>query len=380
MTELAPPLSAAPAEEVSVETEPSSDAHAISFSELVFAHFSWWQNRTEAVVDPSLSARYDTARRAFEQRHGEIVSAYWCSHVESAVALTEKRGLHRWLNPTWGFHRESDWATQSSPGVAAALHRCDELAVRANTVLTGVRQRICMQLVVASAAHLLSLVDARTKTTDEAAMAAALKREQDALDEAEAYYRDAANGQAQMVYFGGMATVALLLAAIAATWLSISWATTVAALMAGAIGAVVSVIQRINNGKFTLDYDVGGPYAFFLGGLRPLIGGAFAIAISFAFTGGLLHLPVAADPNTDKPRLALLVLGFVAGFSERWAQDTLTSLLPNANEAPPEAPPVTPDPAATTDPAATPAAPEAPTTPVAPASPVASDLPQDNVN
>jgi len=211
-------------------------------------------------------------------------------------------------------------------------------------------------------------------------MAAALKREQDALDEAEAYYRDAANGQAQMVYFGGMATVALLLAAIAATWLSISWATPVAALMAGAIGAVVSVIQRINNGKFTLDYDVGGPYAFFLGGLRPLIGGAFAIAISFAFTGGLLHLPVAADPNTDKPRLALLVLGFVAGFSERWAQDTLTSLLPNANEAPPEAPPVTPAPAATTDPAATPAAPEAPTTPVAPASPVASDLPQDNVN
>ncbi len=383
MTELATPLSAAPAEEISVETEPSTDAHAVSFSELVFAHFSWWQNRTQAVVDPSLSARYDAARRAFEKRHGEIISAYWCSHVESAVALTEKRGLHRWLTPTWGFHRESDWATQSAPGVAAALHRCDELAVKANTVLTGVRQRICMQLVVASAAHLLSLVDARTKTTDEAAMAAALKREHLALDDAEAYYRDAANGQAQMVYFGGMATVAVLLATAAAIWLSISWATPVAALMAGAIGAVVSVIQRINNGKFTLDYDVGGPYAFFLGGLRPLIGGAFAIAISFAFTGGLLHLPVAADSTTDNPRLALLVLGFVAGFSDRWAQDTLTSLMPNGQEAPPPPPPapVTADPTDETAApvqATTPVAPA--TTPVAPAPPVASDLPQDNVN
>ena len=348
MTELATPLSAAPAaaptEEVSVETEPSTDSHAVSFSEVVFAHFSWWQNRTAAVVDPSLSTRYDTARRAFEKRHGEIISAYWCSHVESAVALTEKKGHRRWLTPTWGFHRESDWATQSAPEVAAALHRCDELAVRANTVLTGVRQRICMQLVVACAAHLLSLVDARTKTTDEVAMADALKREHVALDEANAYYRDAANGQAQMVYFGGMAAVAVVLSIMAAIWLSISWATPVAALIAGAIGAVVSVIQRINNGKFMLDYDVGGPYAFFLGGLRPLIGGAFAMAISFAFTGGLLHLP-ASNP-TDDPRLALLVLGFVAGFSERWAQDTLTSLLPNANEAPPPspAPPVTPRP------------------------------------
>ena len=99
----------------------------------------------------------------------------------------------------------------------------------------------------------------------------------------------------------------------------------VAALIAGALGAVVSVIQRINAGKFTLDYDVGRPYAFFLGGLRPLIGGAFAIAIAFAFTGGLLHLPVAAASAPTTAALALLVLSFLAGFSERWAQDTLAA-------------------------------------------------------
>jgi len=104
--------------------------------------------------------------------------------------------------------------------------------------------------------------------------------------------------------------------------------------MAGALGAVVSVIQRINAGKFTLDYDVGRPYAMFLGGLRPLIGGAFGMAITFAFDGGLLHIPVAAAASTHDRRLALLVLAFVAGFSERWAQDTLTSVLPAAQRAP----------------------------------------------
>ncbi|MDX6453344.1 MAG: hypothetical protein QOH16_3393 [Gaiellaceae bacterium] len=367
MTELAPPLAAAPAEQVSVESEPITDAHAVSFSELVYAHFNWWRNRDDPTADRAFASRYDVARRAFERRHGEIVSAYWCSNVESAVALTEQKRFRGSLSPTWGFHRESDWATQSSPGVAAALHRCDQLAVRANTVLTGVRQRICMQLVVASAAHLLSLVDARANTPDEAATAAALKQERAALDEAEAYYKDAANGQAQMVYFGGMASVAIFLSIVAAIWLGISWATPVAALIAGAIGAVVSVIQRINNGKFTLDYDIGSPYAFFLGGLRPLIGGTFAMAISFAFTGGLLHLPVATNESLDSRRLALLVLGFLAGFSERWAQDTLTSLLPAQREAPAPAPPA---------PVPSDVAPPSPAAPVAPGGLV---LPADNV-
>jgi hypothetical protein len=335
MAERTQPLAAAPAETVTVVSEPSGDAHATSFSELVYTHFDWWHSRQPGTADDSASRAYDAARVAFERRHGEIVTAYWCSNVESAVALTEKKRWNGRLSPTWGFHRESDWATQSSPDVAAELHRCDELAVRANSVLTGVRQRICMQLVVASAAHLLSLVDARAQRADEAMTAAAVKQERAAIEKAEAYYKEAANGQAQMVYFGGMATVAIVLSIVAAIWLSIRWATPLAALIAGALGALVSVIQRINNGKFTLEYDVGSPYAFFLGGLRPLIGGTFAMAISFAFSGGLLHLPVATGESTDNRRLALLVLGFIAGFSERWAQDTLTSLLPATHQAAP---------------------------------------------
>jgi hypothetical protein len=190
-------------------------------------------------------------------------------------------------------------------------------------------------LVVASTSHLLSLVDARSDNAGGPTNAEALEQERSAIKKAESYYKEAANGQAQMTYFAGMATVTVVLSIIAAIWLTIRWATPMAALIAGAIGAVVSVIQRINNGKFKLEYDVGSKYLFFLGGLRPLIGGTFAMAISFAFTGGLLHLPVAANESTDNRRLALFVLSFLAGFSERWAQDTLTSLLPAGQDAPP---------------------------------------------
>lgn len=328
MTEVAQPLASTPAETVTVVAQPETDTHAVSFSELVYAHFGWWQSRQNNKSNDTAARSYDACRAAFEARQGEIVRAYWCTNIASAVALTEKKRLRGHRAPIWGFHRETDSATQSSPDIAAELHRCDELAVRADTVLTGVRQRICMQLIVAAAAHLLSIVDDHTNNTARTPKATPLEPEHTAIDKAEAYYQEAANGQAQMVYFGGMATVAVALSVVAGIWLAISWASPVAALIAGAVGAVVSVIQRINNGKFALEYDVGSPYTFFLGGLRPLIGGAFAMAISFAFTGGLLHLPVAANETTDHRRLALLVLSFMAGFSERWAQDALTSVLP----------------------------------------------------
>jgi len=308
-----------------VPAQPRIPAHPAGFSELVYAHYDWWRARQAGTLDPATAAAYDSARAAFQARHGEIIRAYWCSHVESAVALTERKRLRGLRPPAFGFHRETDWATKNAPDVAAELHRCDELAVRAKAVLTGVRQRICLELVVSCASHLLSLVDRRAGTQDEEQAAAALERERAAIDKVEAYYCEAANGQAQLVYFAGIATVFLVIAGLAAAWLSISWAAPVAALVAGAAGAVVSVMQRINSGRFELEYDVGGPYAFFLGGLRPLIGGSLALAVSFAFTSGIAHLPISAsDPDADR-RFALLVVGFVAGFSERWAQDTLAT-------------------------------------------------------
>jgi hypothetical protein len=271
----------------------------------------------------------------YEHRHGEIVTAYWCSHVESAAALTEKARVLPWAPPVSTFHRESDWATQNAPDIARELYRCDELAVRARIVLRGIRQRICLRLVMSSAAHLLALVDARAAHTDETKIAATLEQERKALDQTEKYYCQAANGQAQIIYFTGMIFVAAVIAIVAGLVLSFDWAGAIAALIAGSVGAVVSVIQRINSGHFELEYDVGRPYAFFLGGLRPLIGGAFAIVIAFAFTSGILHLPLSTQHSDTDQRLALLVISFLAGFSERWAQDTLAAVVPASAPAQP---------------------------------------------
>lgn len=334
MTELVQPLAGA-AEDGAREPD------APSFAELVYAHFTWWESRHEPHRLPQSTAAYERLRERFEARHGLIVHAFWCSHIESAVALTERPT--RWGRTALAFHRESDWATKDHPLIAAELHQCDDLAVRAQTVLTGVRRRICLHLVAASAGHLLSLVDSSSEHVPDATEAA-IARERKALKETERYYTHAANGQAQIAYFFGMACVTALIAGTCGlTLVYNNWTASVAALIAGACGAVVSVVQRINAGDFDLDYDVGRPYAVFLGGLRPLIGGAFALAVSFAFTSGIAHLPISTTDPASNGRLALLVVSFVAGFSERWAQDTLATAtaLPKQQQQQPQPEPKT---------------------------------------
>jgi hypothetical protein len=325
VTELLQPLAAAPA--LPTVADEVASERAPSFAELVYAHFAWWHElHKHGPMRPD--ATYQRLLDRFERCHGTLLHAFWCSHVECAVALTIQRRRFWWQRTRWAFHRESDWATRDLPEIASQLHRCDNLALRAQTVLTGVRQRICLQLVTSAAAHLLSLVDIAASSASEAEVERGLARERSSLDKVETYYRQAANGQAQIAYFAGMAVVAATIGLTAGLFLSIEWASGVASLVAGSVGAVVSVVQRINDGDFELSYDVGRPYASFLGGLRPIIGGALALAVSFAFSSGIAHLPVSgSDPSADH-RLALVVVSFLAGFSERWAQDTLGAVQP----------------------------------------------------
>jgi hypothetical protein len=314
----------------------------VPFPELVHAHALWrdaLEGRREQLSEHD--RHYHEVRRDFERGRGEIVNEFWCSRLPSAVCLTSQPGVK---GPKLGFHRASDWATDGRPEIAAELHRCDELATRAAQVLTGVRERICLHLVMASASHLLSLTDA---PPDAKPTSIALEQERKSLDSAELYYHEAAAGQAQVVYFGGMAISMILIAAFALLGgfllplPNIDDREFYGCLGAGAVGAVVSVMQRVNAGRFDLEYDVGRGYVRFLGALRPAMGAIFGLAIYFAINGGILNLFALPKDGTTSRLFALLVVAFLAGFSERWAQDTLTSLVPSPEH--PERPKRKPD-------------------------------------
>jgi hypothetical protein len=315
------------------ETLSSVSSHEVSFPELAHLHYRWRKALESSLPDlDRRAAVYRDARAGFEAEHGTIIDEYWCWHVPSAAALVERPRppLVSWfLCPRIAFHRASDWATKDSPEIAQQVHRCDEIAIRATQILSGSRRRICLQLVMNSAAHLLSFVDARAGQEDTTQV---LRQETETLDATRSYYCDAANGQAQIVYFAAMAVVAAALGALAligSWWVQIPGVASdqylYGCVAAGALGAVVSVIQRINSGTFDLAYDVGRPYVAFLGALRPVLGAAFGLLLYFAVASGLVNI---FKLPTDSPQrfFAFFVIAFLAGFSERWAQDTLTSL------------------------------------------------------
>jgi hypothetical protein len=322
----------------SAQNSPESIAHErVTFPDLVRIHFRWRQAlRLDCGVSDAEQTRlnedYHDALRRFEDEHGELISAYWCADVESAVALTAGKPntgwLRRLLSVAPKFHRVSDWATKDEPDIARALHQCDELAVRATEVLRGRSRRITIQLVMTSACHLLSLVDARGQNPPQAHKAA-VAVEVRQLAELRHDYRAAANGDAQLIYFGGMAIGIALLALLYAvangvlTGEGVEDRTIIGCLVAGALGAVVSVIARINSGTFDLDFDVARGYTLFLGALRPVIGSIFGLLAYFMLTSGFVN--VFSLPDDEIQRFYFLcVIGFAAGFSERWAQDTLT--------------------------------------------------------
>jgi hypothetical protein len=313
-----------------VRERPGAKAHrCVSFPELVQTHFLRERALQEGeIYIGAAEERYREFEAAFQRRHGQIVNAYWCSLHPSAVALTQTPGTK--ASPALSFHRVSNWATKEEPEIADALHECDELAVRASQVLRGKTLHICMQLVMASAAHLLSLVDGPSGHEGKGKKELALRLERRKLEKTRAYYHQAANGQAQLYYFGGMIIGAVVLASIALL-IAVTYdlpgidnRDLFGSLTAGTLGALVSVMARIGSGQFRLDYDVGRRYPVFLGALRPVIGAIFGLALYFAVTSSLLDV-FKLPTNDDKRFYFLLVIAFLAGFSERWARDSLLS-------------------------------------------------------
>ena len=334
---------------VTEATHTDAGERRVTFPDLVRIHYRWRKTLgRDSTAGPeerdAVDAEYHRALARFEDEHGEIISAYWCADFESAVALTAGKPRTGWLRRLLSvapkFHRVSDWATKEEPDIARLLHRCDELAIRATEVLRGRSRRIVIQLVMTSACHLLSLVDARQVRSSPEDRRAAVAAEQAELDTVAEDYRQAANGDAQLIYFGGMVLgvgfIALLYVLVGGILRGedIQDTTIIGCLVAGAVGAVVSVIARVNSGSFDLDADVSRGYTLFLGGLRPVIGSIFGVLTYFAVTSGFVEI-FKIPPDGIKQFYFLCVIAFGAGFSERWAQDTLTGGLSRGSKTAP---------------------------------------------
>jgi hypothetical protein len=148
---------------------------------------------------------------------------------------------------------------------------------------------------------------------------------------------------AMMAYFVGMligivvfttlgVLLSILLSHVHIGGFSVEFFLTV--FIAGALGAVVSVMTRMSSGDSWLEFETARSYLRILGMFRPLIGAIFGVALYFGIHSGVLQF-IQPPRTTNGNFFFYAFIAFLAGFSERWASDILVPITNHASTAKP---------------------------------------------
>jgi hypothetical protein len=145
----------------------------------------------------------------------------------------------------------------------------------------------------------------------------------DELASTEAYYLGSAERTARLEYLSGMLLGVPLAFLAAIVIYQLDWAPREMAICfaAGAVGALVSVMERLTAGKLNLNPEAGTATLRILGFIRPFFGALFGLALFFFISGSVVDVSLPDDPTTRRYYFA--AIAFLAGFSERLARDVI---------------------------------------------------------
>jgi hypothetical protein len=343
-----------------------------------------WFNMSDPNLTDELRAEFKAIfpglLDAFAQPRKGIITAYFCRHIRVAAALTDighaagapegvpeatlkgpppasisslldgqeetqpeepKRPWYRRLRRPHPFdpapasssaiHIEPTFGDPADWKAKEILFHCLNLHYKALEFLTPQPRKICMRMIFGVITALLGTLDSRALnrtrgTTDmpfgsDPAEVETLERE---LAQAQAYYRLSAQRQAQLEYLLGMLMAivpAAAITAVVAVTAGLLDTPAMVAVLGGAIGAVVSVMSRMSGGGLQLTPESGKKTIRALGFMRPVLGGVFGAVVYLFLEGGIVE--VLAPPTNGSDLAFYAGLGFLSGFSERFAQDVI---------------------------------------------------------
>jgi hypothetical protein len=287
--------------------------------------------------------RFPALLEAYERQHGQICRSFFAQHAFVAAAITEQDELEI----VWS-RRES----VQSPAEVRLLSRCDELSYAAYHRLHQYDRRHCQQMIFSVVMELLRRIDRQQQEPASEVRADQIDELSARLDEAEDFMLRSAKRRAQSHYLKGMlaGTGAVLVGVALLGWLLSALglagsenADAVLALSAGALGALISVLMRMTGGQFNmnlpvLDSEMQKTDVHLVAAARPLIGAVSGV-IAYALVRSSL-VPID-PPSSDDPTFLWMGIAFLAGFSERLAQDMFARSgrgLDGAAEAPTSGP------------------------------------------
>jgi hypothetical protein len=278
---------------------------------------------------------------AYRKAHGEIEESFVAQNIDAgAVLLRTKTPAGDALTVHVRYPPEN--VALVAPEFEETLWRCSALARKSKQLLRSTNARMVLRLMYSLIVYLLSVLDSqqgapeaeRTKRIEKA-----LATAQEQLDLAQAQYIRSAIWGAQLAYCQGMIcgllTLLAVLAGIGLLGTSIDeteFSRILMTLGAGGVGALVSVMHRLTTDRLRLNPTAEHNSLRLLGGFRPVLGGILGLVVYVLISGDLLNISV---PSSSPIRTLYFLAGvaFLAGFSERLAQDTLTRATPQAMTA-----------------------------------------------
>ena len=266
-----------------------------------------------------------TLMKRFERVYGPMEMVHFGRRARVGVALT----LRRTLASRMGFSRSANLHIVTDhdlpPSLVGLLGRARQLADGARELLLGRPRRTCLERIYDVTVQILCQAELQppgTAPSDEAIGAITAE-----FDEIDRYYQPHARMKLLLNYLLGMIAGAGVMALLG--YLLQAWTATLGdrpalytAFVAGGVGAVVSAMVRISSKGFELPQEMGRLRTSFAGAFRPVIGCIFAVLV-FAFLASGLSTSLGLPPDTQQRIYFVLVIGFLSGFSERFAKDIL---------------------------------------------------------
>ncbi len=315
-----------------------------SFDQLLQAE----RMRRRPGVKPESLAEYAHLRSRYEAANGTILDFCVCKNVDGAGSILTSK------NEIWVRYPAND-IVASHPGLEDALWRANALAREGHQLLTGPRGAVLASMVQSVFVYLLGILDSlhRPQPADDPCGQSAERIQKSLvtagkeLDRIATYLRRSTQAVSQKDYLLGMllGLLGLPLLALGLGMMHIGDADTAQlppfVLVVGGAGAVVSVMTRISSGKLILDPHASRGMLALGGVVRPVIGAVMALVVYVVIQSGLV--PMEVPDGTQDATYLFVTLAFLAGFSERFAQDMLSRAsslaMPGEGEAPADSSP-----------------------------------------
>ena len=291
--------------------------------------------RAEFNPDPTERRQFLRLAPRLEQLYGALhggalEDTYFCPHILAGAVITADHEIHLRYPP--------EAVAAVAPEFEEAIWRCTSLSRQGFPDMNTVDHRMALRILHSLAVYLLGVLDSQhtaSRESGEDDRAAGSRRIEESivvanreLDHAAAFIEQAGRRTTLRRYTQAMpigVTFVILLGWVLslAPGSELELGLTLGILAAGAIGAVISVLARITHGKMDVDPRAGGFAVRLSGACRPVLGAVFGVALYVVLMSKLIPVDIPADNATRA--YFFYTLAFLAGFSERLAQDVFTA-------------------------------------------------------